>query len=628
MTTSLTTARSTDPVAPDSRSTAPRTPGALLTPRRVVLAAIGLVVCQLAFRAWMTYSSWYTFDDFNFISRTRNAGIGVETTMEAYAGHLMPAGLYLSWLADELAPFDFRVNATVLLAMQVLADAGAVVMLVRLFGARPGILPPLAVYLFCVISVPVAIWWAAGVNQIPMQITLFWALASHVAYLRTQRSRHLLTTMAWLLFGLLFYEKVLLVLGALAIITLAYFTTGRLSDRLRQVWHEYRPAAVAYALLGGGYLAVYAEHALNFSPREAGNDALGEVISNMVFQAYLPAVVGGPFQWLQGGPQFSLAAPSSLVVLASVGVWWLVLREAFRSRSNAFRAWLVPAFFLLCDIVLVVAGRASFVGPLLSLDFRYQGELPAATAIALACCTMTIVGAKETVERRAPSALLDDHRRVATATAVVAVLGVVGSLQYLHHWTGTMPAKPYFGRLLGSLSAAQDPVPLVDAPVPAFVMWPLGYPENALSHVLRAQAGEIDFRRVATDDLQVVDSTGTPVPAVVTTVRRNEPGRREGCGWSVARRSVSVPLDGPVAFGGWWVRVGYLASARGPMTVTAGDASYTTVVEPGVHALYLEGGGTFDAVTFSALPRGVRLCTDDIVVGRVRPVTEPSEATP
>ena len=33
------------------------------------------MVVQLAFRAWATLSSWYTFDDFLFISRMSNDGL-------------------------------------------------------------------------------------------------------------------------------------------------------------------------------------------------------------------------------------------------------------------------------------------------------------------------------------------------------------------------------------------------------------------------------------------------------------------------------------------------------------------------------------------------------------------------
>ena len=589
---------------------------------RVLQAGLGLVLVQVLYRAWATYTSWYTFDDFTFMSKLANDGTGPIEATEAYAGHVMPAGMYLSWLADQVAPYDFRVNATVLVLMQLLANIGLLVMLVRLFGARWGILPPLVVYLFCTISVPVAIWWAAAINQLPLQVVLFWGLASHVAYLRSGRPRHLVAAVLWVVVGLLFYEKSILVLGAYGIVALAYFTTGDLRNRLSEAWRDYRGAAVLYAVLGVAYLGFYSQWALNFSPQQAGNDALGEVITNMVFEGYLPAVLGGPLQWDKIG-QFSLASPNNAIVLGSVVVWGLVLREIHRSRTRSLRAWFVPAFFLICDIVLVLAGRVSFVGALISLDFRYQGELPAATAVALACATMPILGAREKVEVRGPSELLDQPRRVAAATAVVAVLGLVSSTAYVTYWSDTMAARPYFQKLLPAITSAKEPIPLVDDVVPGFVMWQLGFPGNLTSHLLIPYAKHIDYQVVATDQLNIVDSTGAVVPVVVTGVRHSLPGPQESCGYAVQREETSIPLDGPVAFGGWWVRIGYLSSGPSPVVVTAGDATYSTVLEPGVHALYFQGGTQFDRVEISGLSSGVTMCTDDVLVGRIRPVTEP-----
>ena len=61
------------------------------------------------------------------------------------------------------------------------------------------------------------------------------------------------------------------------------------------------------------------------------------------------------------------------------------------------------------------------------------------------------------------------------------------------------------------------------------------------------------------------------------------------------------------------MRIGYLSSGTSPVVVTAGDATVrATVVEPGVHALYFQGGDEFDSVEISGLADGVTLCTDDV----------------
>jgi hypothetical protein len=94
----------------------------------------------------------------------------------------------------------------------------------------------------------------------------------------------------------------------------------------------------------------------------------------------------------------------------------------------------------------------------------------------------------------------------------------------------------------------------------------------------------------------------------------------------VGTRDVSIPLHGEVAFGGVWVRIGYLSSGRSPVVVSAGDASYSAVIEPGVHALYVAAGDSFDSVEISHLAAGVTMCTDDIVVGKPEP-TRPTSGT-
>jgi hypothetical protein len=583
---------------------------------RVLQAVVAMIAVQLAFRAWATFSSWFTFDDFLFISRMSNDGLS--RSLEPYAGHVMPGGMLLSWLADEVAPYDFRVITVMLLLMQLLADVGLVVLLLRLFGARPGILPPLTVYLFCVISVPVAIWWAAGVNQLPLQITLFWSLASHVQYLRTRSPSALARTVCWLVAGLLFYEKTILVLGALGIVTLCWFATGKLGSRLHQVWRDYRAATLVYTGLGLVYVIGYALLALNFGAGGVTSSDVGGVLSYLVLQGYVPAILGGPLRWT-AFDQFSLADPGNLGQLVSLLVIALIIREIARSRRHSLRAWWLPVFFLACDVVLVAAGRASFVGALISLDFRYQGEMAAVTAIALGCATLPILGAREPVRSTGASSLLDHPGRVGAAVALVASLGVVSSVQYVWHWKTTMPGKPYFSALLRSLESAEEPLPLIDGPVPRSIMWPLGYPENLLSRLLVHYSDRVDFVDVATDRLYLVDDQGQVLPAQITGTRRALPGPQPGCGWALRDRPLTVRLDGPVAFGGWWVRIGYLSSARSPVVVTAGTQSYGTVIEPGVHALYFRAGDEFDTITLSGLTDGVRLCTDDVTVGQPVP---------
>ena len=579
---------------------------------RVLQAAVGMVLVQLAFRAWATFSSWYTFDDFLFISRMSNDGL--HRSIEPYAGHVMPGGMLLSWLADDVAPYDFRLTAAMLLLMQLLADVGLVVLLVRLFGARAGILPPLAVYLFCVISVPVAIWWAAGVNQLPLQVALFWGLASHVQHLRTRRLGPLLQAVGWLLVGLAFYEKTVLVLGAIGIVSLNYFATGGLGSRLAEMWRGYRAATLTYVGLGLAYLAGYVEPGPQL--RDRRRDQLGRRRRRL-----LPRAPGLCPRRARRATALDRVRP----VLPRRPRQRRPAGQPRTHRARRPRAGTKPEpqpARLVAGAVLPGLRRGPGRGrPRVVRRRPHLSRLPLPGRDGGG--HRRRAGLRRDADRRCPRGS-DAHRHQRppgpsasgrAACTVVAALGTVSSVQYVSHWRTTMPGKPYFTTLLGSIRSADAPVPLVDEAVPDTIMWPLGYPENLLSHLLVHYPDDVRFVDVSTDHLNVVDDTGRVVPAQISTVRRALPGPRAGCGYAVEQKARTLPLDGPVAFGGWWVRIGYLSSARSPVVVTAGSNSYSTVIEPGVHALYFHAGDEFDSVSISGLADGVRLCTDDVTVG-------------
>ena len=104
-------------------------------------------------------------------------GTSLSSAMTPHGGHVMPAGMYLSWLSDAIAPYDFRVNAAVLLRCRWRPTSAARRAAGGCSALAPGILPPLALYLFTVFTAPLAVWWAAGINQFALHVALFWGLA-------------------------------------------------------------------------------------------------------------------------------------------------------------------------------------------------------------------------------------------------------------------------------------------------------------------------------------------------------------------------------------------------------------------------------------------------------------------
>ncbi|WP_395658785.1 hypothetical protein [Nocardioides sp.] len=611
---------SSPPASPPASPTAGPVAG---RERRVLVAALVLIALQLVVRAWATYGGWFHVDDFNFISRMVHDGLSPAVASRSYFGHVMPAAMYLTWVNQQVAPWSFALPATELVALQALCDLGLLYLLRTLFGLRPGILPPLVLFLVSVISLEGSIWWAAAVNLLPLQVALFFGLAAHVTYLRTRRLRHAVAANAWIVAGIAFNEKTALVYGVLGIATLCWFATGRSPvQRVRTAVAGRWPALVLYVATGAVYVVLYLNVGRDFrASKPLGYPALS-TFRRMFLDSYVPGLLGGPLRWWRVPDQpFSFALPGDGPALLALALLAVLLWEIRKHRRRALRALWIPGYFLLIDMVLVLVTRASVSGPLIGLDYRFQGELAAASAIALAGMTMPVIGAAESSERRSESEFLDHPRRIAVATALVAVLAGWSTWGFVDHWHSDTAAERWFGRLVPQLEAATTPIATVDRPVPDFVTFGVRYPENLASRLL---AGEdaLAFTDVATDRLQVIDDEGNIVPATVTPVREGKDGPHRRCGWRVEQSPVTIPLDGPVAYGGWWIRIGYLSSGDSPVRVTAGDVTRDTTVRAGVHALYVAGGSRLDSVTIGGLVDGVALCTDDVTVGRAVPQTD------
>ncbi|KQW53269.1 hypothetical protein ASC77_02975 [Nocardioides sp. Root1257] len=586
----------------------------------VLGAALAMIVVQLGYRAWAIYGGYLHIDDFNFISRMETEGLSPLVALDSYFGHVMPSAMYLSWFNQSVAPWSWALPATELLVLQAASSLGLLHLLRTMFGLRPGILPPLVVFLSSAISIEGTIWWAAAINLLPLQVALFFGLASHITYLRTRRFRHAVAANAWILAGITFNEKTALVYAVLGIVTLCYFAEGQApSERIRTALRGRVRGFGMYGATGAAYVVLYWLVGREFT----GGETLGYptllVIRRMVMEAFIPGIMGGPIHWWHVPAQpGSIAWPGDAVVYASLALLLILIWEIRKHRTRTLRALWLPAFFLAVDVLLTLFTRVRVAGDLLSLDYRYQGELAAVSAIALACMTMPILGATEPSERRSASEFLDHPRRVAVACAVMAGLGAWSVFGYTDHWQSDTQAERWFDRLVPELHAAPSPIPLVDRPVPDFVTNGLRYPENLMSHVM-AQESAMAFTSVATDTLLIVDDSAAIVPVALPPTRKAVDGPRAGCGYLVQQAPIRIRLDGPVAYGGWWVRIGYLANQESRVRVTTGDVVHDTTVKPGVHALYVEGADAFDEVEIGGLAPGASLCTNDVTVGRPEP---------
>ncbi|HET6939394.1 MAG TPA: hypothetical protein VFI19_12345 [Nocardioides sp.] len=593
---------------------------------RVVQVALGMIIVQLTLRAWAIYGGWFVLDDFNFIARMAHGGGDPLTAARIYNGHLMPAGMYLSWLNAVAAPWQWSLPASELLLMQLVADLAMLRLLVELHGRRPGILPPLAIYLFAVLTLEGTVWWAAGVTALPLEIATLLALTAHLRYLRSGRLRYAWEANGWIAFGMLFSERSALIYVAVAVFTLCWFARGYGWRRVASAVRGRTRALTLYAATGAGYVLLYLVVGRSFEVARSTDYPTFDVARSLVVHEYLPAVVGGPLQWAHFGI-FSAADPSDAVVLGSLVVVGLVINEVLRHRRNAARALALPVVFLGLDVVLVLLTQQLGDGAALVFDYRFQGEMALMTALALAAMTMPINGATVSSSWRSESELLDHPRRVTVLVAAIVVLACVSTIGWVTGWHSDRRSQQWVQAVTHSLETSPAPVPVADRVVPGYVMAPIDG-SGGLASRLFAREPNADWVTVNTDTLHGIDDSGRVLPVLVPALHRGVPGPVADCGYRLGAAPTTIPLDAAATEAGLWLRIGYLSSASSPMRVTVGDRTVATTVQPGVHALFVRAGGTFDSVRVSGLSDQTTVCTDDVTVGTPEPYDEQGASKP
>jgi hypothetical protein len=630
--------RALDLDAPEHR--APHRHAATLSERltrHIVLYGVLLVLLQLGFRGWALAGSWFYFDDIAFMSRAMNQPLDASYLLESYGGHLMPAGFLVVHALTKVAVYQWEPWAALLLALQALAGLGMLRLLLSLFGRRALVLALLAGYLAYVFTLSAGIWFAAGINQLPMQVALVFGLHAHVEYLRHRRTRSLVAAMAWTVGGLLFYEKSLLLLGIYAIVGFGWFAAGAFTERLKHLWNGYRPGVLAYGALGVGYLALYVGFGLDFSPGNAQTQPLSTIVYNLVGTTLLPGLVGGPLAWQPLGVG-AFGDPSQAVVLVSWVAFVALVMHAQRTRTKSRRAWALLAFTSVCNVVLLASARANVVGPDIAREYRYQTESGALFVLGVGLAFLPLLGATEENEPRpevepAPGAEpaddgshhgarrpaeLDNTRVVALLTIAVVLAALVSSTRYVELWQDRNPSEQYFANVDHALATAKDkPVPLVDVGIPQTLLWAYRYPENSYSHVFRNHAADTSYPRWSVDQLYMFDDQGHQAPVALPDTRTQLGG--SGCGFPLEGRSTSIPLNGPVIGGGWWLRIAYGSPKDVDVHLVVGDEVYDGTLPKGIHNVFVQASGNFDHVVFSDYPRSTGLCVTALTLGLPAP---------
>lgn len=613
--------------------------------------AVALIVLQTLVRGWSCLRGFFYLDDIAFIGRSMDFPVWSPTYLGLpYNNHVMPGGYVWAWLTTHLFPLDFWPVAVVMIALQLALSVLTYRLLVELFGRHPGILAPLVVALFSPVNLPAFLWWAAAVNQLPQQLAMVGALLMLVRYFRTKRARYGVLGPLILVAGLLFSEKSMLLLPLLVGVTLTFFTTGSLWRRVLQTLGRHRWVWLSYGIVAVGYLAYYVIKVPSpIQPASAGHD-IADLATQSFFRGALPGLLGGPWQWARIGAAGARADPDAFLVVMSFVIVTAVVVASIVLWRGATRAWLVLLAYAGLNLSLLARSRATFIGPVIGTEYRYQTDVALVAAIALAFATVRTIGAFPGADadplepRRSARAwltqnVLEPMRAAGAAPATSAGLvwvaagtgaglllasSLYSTVHYDPLWVDN-PARPYMQAVRSQLSTMPAGTLLADSQVPDEVAWPLLFPYNrtyrmfapVLTKAQRLLPGH------ATDALLVPDQHGVLRRALVAGPIA-PPGPEKHCGWLLGPKRMTIPLRSTATDAVPVIRIGYGASQATTLTLQVNSTQVDVDLHPGLGTIFLAVPGPASSITVDPTGDNARVCTDDIAAGV--PVAAPASA--
>ena len=600
-------------------------PHPLLAGRPAVLVAFAAVlVGGLLGRFWAVQGSWFYTDDHRLV-RDGLATDSPARLLDPFDSQLMPLGRALAWLVSTTSPDRWALAATTTVVLHLLASLACLAMLVVLVGVRWRVVVLLALYQTSAVVLPATMWWAAALNQLPLQAVLMGSVATWVLHLRSGRRRWAAATAVLVGVGLLAYVKAVLVPLVLAALLLGWFTDGGPWQRVRAAVRGHWQAALALGTLGAVFSVYYLTQVPQvFVESQTGEQVADDLAGSMLGSTLPVGLLGGPWRWDTSNPPTSYADPPGWAVALS----WLVLLSVVVGlallRRRTGRAWMLLGGYAAVAFVLVLTSRAQVVGGVVGLEYRYLTDVLPVALLALVLATTRVEGAVGSREPRAtrPTRYAAPYAKLAlpvTALLVAAVLvgGVLSSVTYVRTWHQDNPGEAYLLTARETL-AGRGSLDLADQVVPPEVVPGYQFPANTTKLLLPLQVPGLRFPEV-TDDLVVLDDTGRAHRADIDVAVDAPPGPEEGCGWRIGSAPVTIDLDGTAFDSTWWVHLGFAASTDDTVEVTVQDTTTRAAVRQGPNSLYWRVEAEIGSVTIGGLRSGTSLCVDVVEVGDAVP---------
>jgi hypothetical protein len=592
--------------------------------------AVALITVSVAWRAWIGRRGFLSIDDFPILAQADASGLGLDHLFGLYNNHFMPAGRLITVVVEGLTGYAYWPYLTLMLIGHFAVGVAFYRLLRLMLPAGWLLLVPMCAFVFSPLTLEVSAWWAVGMNLLPMQLAMIVAVGAQVRYVRSGDRRHLLTLAVAVGAGLLFFEKTLFAVPLVFLVTLCLYAPGGPVRALVTTVRRWWPAWAVLTGVAVFYLAAYLSLSTGSTLRRpASAGEIGTFLGQFYGESLVPALVGGPWRWLDAGDGTAVVAPSEPARwLSWVLVAALVAATVWLRRAVAVRAWTLLALFSLLAAGLIASTRlgSAFSG-VAGLVPRYLGDvlLVAALSVGVAVCGLrrletaaepaaVAVAVPVPVRLRRPLLL----GGVAAALVLFVASSVYSGTGFAGDWADKA-GRDYLRTAQADLAEAETGTVFMDQPVPESVVPSMSYPWNMQSRFFGPLEDGPAFVTRARK-LWVFDSAGHIRPGWVEGVEA-APGPLRGCGYRITGgRTARIPLQGEVV--DYWqvVRISYLSDRDTTATIKVGDHPGTSFdVHRGLNAMFLLMLVEGDEVELGVRDPAANVCTDEIEVGALAP---------
>ncbi|RLQ04608.1 hypothetical protein EAD96_13960 [Micromonospora sp. BL1] len=619
-------AAETHPAAVGAEDDGPGPLGRWIAADRVRAVAIALIIVSVASRAGLAARGWFSQDEFVIAAQVLDTRLDPDYLLGTFNNHLMPGGLAVAWLMVRAAGFAGWPWILLLAAGQAAVGIALYRLLRDLLRPGWGLLVPLSLFLFSPLTLEVSSLWLVGLLVLPPQLALVLAVAAQVRYVRTGRRRHLVLVAFWLVFGLLFDTKALLIVPLLFLLTAFLFTKGRAWRSLVTAVVRFWPAWLMLTVLSGAYLAYYLTRPARGLDEPTSVGQVFTFLGDLIGDTVVPGLLGGPWRWTYAGDGPPLSDPYDIAKWLSWAVLAALIVVTVRRRPTAGRAWLLLACYLgLVAALFAVTRLGGPLGPLVGVVPRYVADVVLVAAI---CVGVALLGMKDSDEDDVsawplPTVLREPGAFAVGLVSMVVLLATIGvgtlwsTARFGDNWS-TKHGRDYLATTQAELAAAPPGTVFFDTTVPDRVVAGYFWPDNLQSHFFRPAQRRPTFVTMS-EKPSTFDENGRIRPVVVEG-RKVAPGTVEGCGHlAEGGRTVRIPMDGYLVEWPYVVHFGYVSSGDSTAVFKLGDATREITLKSGLNDVFfmLEGAGS--AVELTVNTPGVRLCTNLVTIGRAVP---------